>query len=264
MLTGVIVTLLALLAVAFFVLTRRGRKAAAFLQIALTWLWLTRVSLLALVTCFAFPLLAQGWGRTLLIGAYDLQGGRDGWIGAGCVGLLFSFVIWTVFVTAALTLSYGQRRTRVRDEPPWDLGMALRIALFAALLLNFWTALAATDPVDRGEVGLSLGAGVLIGLAAIWGIEEIHRQINFFPMQRYHLLPHRRARPWRRQQPDDTAFFNNLRLTRKRANASAATSVGKIITPTFSPGMDLRSSPRPCLGCSSICRSIFLSTRRAG
>jgi hypothetical protein len=215
MLTGVIVTLLALLAVAFFALTGRGRDAATGLQITLTWLWLTRISLLALVTFFAFPLLAQGLARTLLIGAYDLQGGRSGLIGAGCIGVLLSFGIWTVFVTAALTLSYGQRRTLVCDPPPEGVGVPLRIVLFAALLVNFWTALAATDPADRPGVGFSIGTGVLLGLAAIWCIEEIHRQINFFSMQRYHLLPHRSARPRRRQQPNDTAFFNNLPLDKK-------------------------------------------------
>lgn len=215
MLTGIIVTLLLLLALVFFALTRRGRKTAVTLQIALTWLWLTRVSVLALLAFFAFPLLAQGMGRALLIAAYDLNGERSGLIGTGCVGLLLSFGIWTVFVTAALTLSYGQQRTREQDEPPANLRLPLRFVLFAALLLNFWTAFAATDASDRRNVGLTLGAGMIVGLAAIWCIEEIHRQINFFSMGRYHLLPHKRERPRRRQQPNDTAFFNNLPLDKK-------------------------------------------------
>lgn len=216
--TAAIVTLLAGLALALVALTRRGRGLAVFLQICATWLWLARVSTLGLLVLFAFPLLAQGKGRALLIGAYDLDGKGWGLFGAGCVGLLLPFAIWTVFVTAALILAYGAARARLRDEPPSGFRFLPKPLLFAGLIFNLATILAATDQGDRLHVGLALGGGLLLGLAAIWGIEEVHRQLNYFPMQRYHLLPHLLAPPRRRRQPNDTGFFNDLPIDKTIRN----------------------------------------------
>jgi hypothetical protein len=210
--TALIVTAVAFGSIAFLLWTDLGRSFAAWLRVTLSWLWLTRIGALGLLALLAFPVLARGAGRSLIIGVYDLHGDVWGLIGAGCAGLLLAFAIWTVFVVAALTLWYGKRRTQCIDDPPSYFPFACKALLIAALVINVWTVLAATGPNDRGNVAWALGVGLVVGFAVIWCIEEVHRRMNFFRMQRYHLMPHKSNDPRAGRPIPQSGFLNNLHL----------------------------------------------------
>src|SRR5436190_18586333 len=157
MLIAILVTAAALCVVALCLFTKPGQVLTTRLRVALSWLWLTRVSTLGLLVLLAFPLLARGPARTVVIGAYDLHGdSTPGLVGAACVGLLLALAVWTVFVTEALTLSYGKKRTGFEDDPPPYFGFTFRLLLPAALALNVWTILAATDGDDRNSIAWAL------------------------------------------------------------------------------------------------------------
>src|SRR5438552_8397090 len=198
MLAGLIIVVLVGFLVWFCTATKPGRACASWLQVVLSWLWLTRVSALALLALLLLPWIAHSCARSLLIGVYDLDGhDASGFYGALFSGLLLVFACWTVFVTAALTLSYGKDRTQFADEAPAWFAHRFRDLLWISLGLNVWTIIAATDPADRKTVALTLLLGLVVGLIVIWVIEQIHERINHYPMAAFHFVPHgqRNAHP---------------------------------------------------------------------
>ena len=137
------------------------------------WLYLARVSVVALAMLFALPLGAQGFLRTLAIGAFDLH---LSW-GAFFVGFTLVFAAWATFITAAVVFTYGAKRSRfdVEPVPDWMLP-AWRYALGAVVLVNVWTIFAATDHEDHLRITGWVLVGLFAGMVLVSAFEEIHRQ----------------------------------------------------------------------------------------
>lgn len=211
MFTGIVILAFATGLLVFCIFNATGSAVAARVRIWLSWLWLTRISTLALIILLLLPWPFFGFARSLVIGVYDLHG-SDLWglTGTFFSGLLFAFLIWTVFVTAALTLGYGEKRTRCVDKSPEWFPTVVKGLLWISLGLNSYTILAATDPEDRVPVAKLYFGGLLVGFVLIWLIEEVHQRINDYPMSKYHLLHFRkRADP----PPLDNAQVASKTLT---------------------------------------------------
>jgi hypothetical protein len=152
------------------------------------WLYLARVSVGGLLVLFGLPLLALGPGRALCIGAFDLHLSA----GSFCVGLLLPLAAWATFLAGALVLAYGASRSNFKMSPPpqWTLGLG-RFALGGAILLNVWTIYGATSPQDAKSVIGRMVAGLALGLATIWSMEELHRRCSGTWLGgNLYLLPH--------------------------------------------------------------------------
>jgi hypothetical protein len=130
---------------------------------AAKWVFLARVEWWAIAVLILVPLSALNALRSLFLGAYDLNDGREGF----SVGFLLVAVSSSIAWTARLTEILGYARLR---EPMAQSFVPYRFwicALTLAVLVNFALVYYASDKTKRGKIVLGFMTGALLG-AALW------------------------------------------------------------------------------------------------
>jgi len=113
-----------------------------FWQNSIKWLFVCEVQWTAAAFLVALPILAVTSERALLLGAYEIETRRQGFL----VGLLLTFALSSIVWTAELELGLAEARLREPIGDPRLVNLLGEILLVAGLLLNVSITHAVSNP----------------------------------------------------------------------------------------------------------------------
>src|SRR6516164_476882 len=125
------------------------------------WVYLCRVSLIGLAGLTGLTLFARfsETGKSLALGAHDLQGFWDGlW-----VGLFLLFVIWAICVTSETVLKLGKRRLGQSISGSQIAADVTRYGGVALMIASNFIAVVFSSTGRRIPVGIGFWIGLGIG-----------------------------------------------------------------------------------------------------